>query len=399
MLNIVGYELFACTSGGKVLRFLKVTDADGVAGWAEYNENLANSGVTSALRSFAELVKGRGSSPAAIIADLTARRAEARGGVGAQAVGALSNALLDLQARRAGLSVADLLGGALRERLPAYWSHCGMYRLPANAESFGNTPVRTLDDLAELGAEVRERGFRAFKTSLLPFGGDGALSESQMVTYWRSPGSDLFSDRAAIASVERQLEAFRRGAGDDVLMMLDANFLLRGDGNARLARSVERFDLAWLELDDHRVSSLRALKDSTTTPIASCESLHRLEDYLPFLQAAAVDVAIVDVVWNGVVEGRQIARLAEAMSINVATHHFGGHLTTAMEAQFGATVPNLSILEVDVDIPAWFSDLVSEEPRFLDGELVVPPGPGWGIDVNEEAVRAYAVDGSEFADL
>src|SRR5690606_15145901 len=78
----------------------------------------------------------------------------------------------DIKAKSLGVPIYELLGGKLRDSLPVYWSHCGMYRA-RHTELFekviGRPAVRGLDDIERLGQEVRERGFRALKTNLLVF--------------------------------------------------------------------------------------------------------------------------------------------------------------------------------------------------------------------------------------
>jgi galactonate dehydratase len=100
-------------------------------------------------------------------------------------------------------------------------------------------------------------------------------------------------------------------------------------------------------------------------------------------------VAIVDVPWNGAWQSMKIAALAEAHDVNVAPHNFYGHLSTMMNLHFAAAVPNLRIMEVDVDRLAWDRELFSHEPEFEAGHLVVPDRPGWGTEPIEEAILAH----------
>jgi galactonate dehydratase len=54
-----------------------------------------------------------------------------------------------------------------------------------------------------------------------------------------------------------------------------------------------------------------------------------------------------------------------------------------------SVVPNLRIMEIDPDVVPWYDDLVTHRPEIKDGHLILPTRPGWGSDVNEEAVRAH----------
>ena len=62
-----------------------------------------------------------------------------------------------------------------------------------------------------------------------------------------------------------------------------------------------------------------------------------------------MDVGIVDVIWNGFLESMKIASMAEAYEVNVAPHNFYGHLADHISAHFAAAVPNLRIMEMDID--------------------------------------------------
>src|SRR5207249_2049202 len=135
--------------------------------------------------------------------------------------------------------------------------------------------------------------------------------------------------------------------------------------------------------------ALRYIRDHAGIPVASCECLFGRRDYRPFFEQGAVDVAIIDTPWNGVAESLKIAAMADAYEINVAPHNFYGHLATMMNAHFCAVVPNLRIMEIDLDRVPWYDELVTVKPEIRDGYLYLPAGPGWGTEVNESAVRAH----------
>ena len=76
-----------------------------------------------------------------------------------------------------------------------------------------------------------------------------------------------------------------------------------------------------------------------------------------------MDVAIIDTPWNGVWQSMKIAAAAEAHEVNVAPHNFYGHLCTMMNAHFAAAVPNLRIMETDIDRLSWDHELVHSRAR------------------------------------
>ena len=81
--------------------------------------------------------------------------------------------------------------------------------------------------------------------------------------------------------------------------------------------------------------------------------------------------------------------MADTYEVNVAPHNFYGHLATLMNAHFCAVAPNVRIMEIDPDVVPWHDDLVTHKPEIKDGHLLLPTRPGWGTDVNEDAVRAH----------
>ena len=158
-------------------------------------------------------------------------------------------------------------------------------------------------------------------------------------------------------------------------------------GSPGLSGVIERVVADWVVGEDPMaVARIRA---SVRTPVASCESLFGIRGFRPYFEHASMDVAIVDVPWNGAWEGLKIAAMAEAHEVNVAPHNFYGHLSTVMSAHFCAAIPNFRVMEIDIDDVPWKDDLVTTVPEIEDGRLVLPPGPGWGTELNEEAIRAH----------
>jgi L-alanine-DL-glutamate epimerase-like enolase superfamily enzyme len=179
--------------------------------------------------------------------------------------------------------------------------------------------------------------------------------------------------------------------GPDLDLMLDINFNFRPDGLHQVARAVEPYDLTWLELDIYDPQALARLRAASPCPIASCEALYGRNSLRPYLEAGAVDVVIIDIAWNGYLEAVKMAVLAESYEVNVATHNYGGGvLGDVMSTHFAAAIPNLRIGEFDVDDIPWKSQFLTAPLVVENGEIVVPQGPGWGMDVDEEFALSKA---------
>jgi L-alanine-DL-glutamate epimerase-like enolase superfamily enzyme len=391
-MRITKIETLTADGGWRNFSFVKLSTDEGLVGWSEYNEDFgAREATSSLIARFAEIAVGMDPREVGKVAvSLRAITRMSMGGVNHEAIAAIENACLDVKAKALGVPVCALFGGPFRDRVNLYWSHCGSFRVWRRdyfENELGQKPLRTLEDIKELGAEVKARGFKALKTNPMPLrpGDPPFMPGFRMMPNFlnRHP------DAKMIRSIHEVLEAFRAGAGDDMGMMLDLNFSQRTEGFIRIAKAVEDLNLTWLECDIHDPEALATVRRATSTPIASLETVHGLGAFRPYLQHYACDVAIIDVQWNGLWESVRAAALADAFEVDCAPHNFAGHLASMISAHFCAAIPNYRIMEYDVDEVPWRNDLVTHVPQIENGQIIVPMRPGWGTDINEEAVRAH----------
>jgi L-alanine-DL-glutamate epimerase-like enolase superfamily enzyme len=391
-MKLTKFEDFHVDGGWDSYAFLKVTTDEGLVGWSEFKE--------SRRRGFAGLIHGLGATligedPRAIgriDAALYSHIRTTTGGLQSNAAGAILNACLDIKARALGVPVYELLGGAVRERIPMYWSRCGVVRArwPSlfDGKVIDKPAVRTMDDLKAAAREAAERGFKAIKANLLVFDDKGGRQYTPGSS--RGPGHpELNLPEDMLEALVAQLAALREGAGPKVRLLVDVNFNYKPEGLRRIARKLEPFDLLWLEMDLYEPQALALIRQSTATPIASLETILGRRALRPYLDAHGVDVAIIDPQYNGVVEAVRMAALADAYEVNVASHNFSGPLAALISAHFAAVVPNFRIMEHDVDEVPWKQKLLTKPFVIENGEFVLPTGPGWGSDIDEDVLRAH----------
>jgi L-alanine-DL-glutamate epimerase-like enolase superfamily enzyme len=389
-MKITGVESLHADAGFRNFDFLKISTDAGIVGWSEYNESFGGPGVSAVIDRLAPMLLGKDPRPwEALVTLMYAVRRQASGGVIQQAIGAVENALLDIKARALGIPVYELLGGPVRERIRLYWSHCGTYRLAWSGE-MQIPALSTLQDVVNLGKEVAAKGYTALKTNVFILGDKAYLHSPGFARNLGSPGfPELNADRHVLRALRDQLAAFREGAGPDMDILVDLNFNFKTEGFLKVARAMEPFDIFWVEIDTREPRALGHVRRGTTIPVATGECLFGRRDYKPYLEQQSADVLIIDAPWNGVAESVKIAAMADAYEVNVAPHNFYGHLATMMSAHFCAVVPNIRIMEIDPDRVPWYDDLVTRPPEIDNGQLLLPTGPGWGTEVNEEAVRAH----------
>lgn len=385
-MKITEMESIHVDGGWTVLSYLKVTTDSGLVGWSEYSGHQAVPGVIAAM-------SGRviGKDPCnlnAIDAELYQLQRPAPGGLWQRGAGAILNACLDIKGKALGVPVYELLGGKVRDATELYWSHCGLFRAgfpTAFEQVIGKPGVRSLDDLRRAGEEVAAAGFGALKTNLIRFDADPTVSSMLR----GQPAMNI--DNRTLDALVAQLGALRDGAGRGIRLMLDVNFNFKVEGFRQLARAAEPFDLMWIEMDMPDPGSLKLVRDSTTTPVASLEMQLGRRSIRPFLENYAVDVAIVDGQWNGLYETMKMAHMIDSYDVNVAAHCSAGPLGALMSAHFCAAIPNFRIQEHEVDVMPWHEALLTDRNQVEHGHFVLTDRPGWGADIDQAVARAHLV--------
>src|SRR5690349_7615309 len=386
-MKVTGLDVLRCDAGWRNYYFLKASTDQGIVGWSEFDEGFGSPGITAVIERLKPRVVGQ---PVfdheRIHAELYALTRPAAGGVVAEGLGAIENALLDAKAKALGVPCYALLGGKIRDRVRVYWSHCATWRI--NQPDYFKPAITDLDGVRKIGAEARERGFTALKTNIF------LHDENGPPRGWR-PGfaspflPELNVEKRILRNLRTHLEAIRDGAGPDMDLLLDLNFNAKTEGYLKILRTIADIDMFWIEIDSYDPEALGYIRRQSPHPISSCETLLGMREFLPYFRAQSMDVAIIDAVWNGVWQSMKIANLAEAHEVNIAPHNFYGHLASFMNVHFAAAVPNLRIMEIDVDRLPWDAELFTHVPEFVDGHLEVPDRPGWGCDPREEALAAH----------
>ncbi len=385
--RVASVQTLACSASWRNYHFVKLTADDGTVGWSEFDEGFGSPGVGAVITELSARVIGQPlMQHERIREELRTMTRPASGGVVGQALGAIENALLDAKARVLDVPCHELLGGRIRDRLPVYWSHFVTWRASRGA----HYPPAIVDRAGTqaLAREARERGFRAVKTNIFGYGDDGRIA-GWAPGFGRPFAPDLNVDRKLLRGLREHLELIREAAGPDMGLLLDLNFNCRTEGFLQILREIADLDMFWIEIDTLNPQALAWLRAQSRHPIASCETLIGVQQFLPYLREQAIDVAIVDTPWNGVWQSMKIAAACEAHEVNVACHNFYGHLSTMMNAHFCAAVPNLRIMEVDIDRIAWDDELFTHVPEYQDGCLVVPDRPGWGTAPDEAALLRH----------
>jgi len=386
-MRIARVQAFHCDGGWRPWTFVRVETDSGLVGWGECSDSRNPHGVAGCVRDFEPLLLGQDPRHVQrLYWDMLRASRQNLGGISHKAIAGVELALWDITAKALGVPVYALFGGPLRDRVPLYWSHCGTTRA-RHAQALGLPPLRSYDDIVALGREVVDRGFRALKTNIVIPGEPGS-------TYF--PGFDrglnttegVLSDEI-LERIVLLLDAFTQGVGPDVQIALDLNYNFRPQGVIRIGRRLEGFNMQWLEYDTWDPNVLLEVKRAIPQALASGESVVSSRQYHPFLSSYAMDTAIVDVPWNGLSQAIAIGQMADAFERTTAPHNYYSHLADLHSIHFCAALPNVRIMEIDIDDGPWKPALVTAPPVIDSGMIVVPTAPGWGADIDEDVLRAH----------
>ena len=334
----------------------------GVSGWGEaFSSPWAAAALIRS--SFAKLVLGR--SPerhGRLFADLLALINYDRRGAAMMAISALDIALHDAAARARGVRVADLLGGALRERLPAYASG------PFIRE--GSQPYSHYDEEA---LALLKRGFRLIK----PRAGISPRADGDMIA------------------------SLRRAVGPDAGLMVDINQGYTAPAAIAAARAMEPGELLWIEepVQPEDIAGYRAVSQAVPVAISGGEALGSLAAFRDFLEARALSILQPDIGVCGGFSGMQrIAHLAAAYDLPVMPHVFGTAVNFHASLQMAALLParkgggpmDYPYVEYDAtDNP--LAELFGF-PVEQDGHVTLPDKPGLGFDLQATRLEPWTVE-------
>lgn len=365
------------------LLWVEVTDAEGVTGLGEtYYLPRAVEAVLHDM--VAPLVLGVDGRRIEDVWQTLFARASFHGAAGAElrAFSALDVALWDLLGRHAGLPLAALLGGRVRDTIRVYNTcvDAGPYD---DQTAFVERP-------AELAAELLAAGFTALKVWPWDrFAPQIGNEENVGPAGWSAMGQvghDLSG--AELQEGLHTVAEIRCVAGRELDVMIEGHS--RWDLNAALAvcRALEPFDVAWIEdaIQPNSSDDLARLVRETRVPQCVSERLFTRFAYRNVLAAGACHLAMVDVVWTGgLTEARKVAYLADAFHLPVVPHDCTGPVSFAAALQLCGHAANAKIMElVRGFVDGWYADVVDGLPEVSAGVAEIPDRPGHGLSLRPE---------------
>ena len=339
-----------------------VTTADGTVGWGETWAMPAAAAAVIRSGLGREVLGKDAGAPRSVWDAMVRTLGYDRRGVSHMAMSAIDIAVWDAAARGAKVPIATLLGGALRDKVPAYVS--GPFLKP------GTDPYRDFE--ADIESYL-EAGFRAMKLRM------GV-----------APKSD-----------GRRLANVRKRVGDEFPLMVDLNEGATYRSALVYGEAFREADLVWLEepIRHDNLPAYGKLAKALSMALAGGEALIGLTPFRDYLAASALDIVQPDLaLCGGFSEALRIAALADAFEVPLIPHVWGTGINFCAALQVTSILPEYKgpgirypLFEYDYS----FNPLRDAFGSFSigpDGTLSVPDAPGLGIEIDPGCFAPHVVD-------
>ena len=388
-MKIAGLKTFVVGNppphhGGRYFIFVKLTTACGIDGIGE---------VYAATFGPQTIV--------AMIADVFARHVEGRNPLRIEALwravygsgyslrpdislmGVLSGlemACWDIAGKAADRPVHDLLGGKVRDRLRTY-----TYLYPPRGDVYPddeNNVYTNADMAAEVAAACVAGGFTAVKFDPV---GAYTVHDGRQPTLQELDRSEAF------------VKTIRAAVGDRADLLFGTHGQFSASGAIRLARRLEAYDPLWFEepVPPEMPEEMAKVARATTIPVATGERLTTKYEFARVLTTGAASILQMNLGRvGGLLEAKKIAGMAEAHYAQIAPHLYCGPVVGAANIQLAACSPNFLILEGIGKWDGFHTDILKIPIRWQDGHVIVPAGPGLGVELNEAVAAAHPYEGT-----
>jgi D-galactarolactone cycloisomerase len=269
-----------------------------------------------------------------------------------EAIACVDCAMWDLVGKSKGQSVRALLGGS-RERLPII--SIGGYYMEG----------KTLADYGKEMEQYRAAGMAGCKFKV------GGLA----------PEEDY-----------KRVEAARKAAGPDFMLVVDANRGWNARDAIRFAQLIEPLNIGWFEEPCHwydDAALMAGVRQATRIPVTAGQCEITSHGVRRLVDAGAVDFVNFDVSeGGGVTDWRRAAEICRAAGVKMAHHE-----ESQISRELLSGVPHGTYVECFADPerdPVW-QTMWANRPAIRDGCMEVARDPGFGIQLDWKMIERYRV--------
>ncbi len=361
--------------GGINWVFVKLTTDDGIEGWGEcngasYREKTLAQYVQELSQHFLigvqnpfdiERMWGRlyGGDETVMMPSL-----RHPGTLATQAVAAIEMACWDIIGKSLNQPVYNLLGGRYHQRLRSYtYLHYAWHQ--------GDPPEKAGEATAALAAT----GFSAVKLDPVP-------------PYFPAPRELSLSE---LHYAEAVIRSIREAVGSRCDILIGTHGQLTTHSALRFAKMLEPFDPLWFEepVPLENIDEMARVAASTTIPIATGERLATKWEFRQLFEKQAAQIIQMNVGFNGILESKKIAAMAEASYAQIAPWMHCGPIAGAAAIQLDVCSPNFLLQEGIETWDGFHAEILKEPIRWEQGYLIPPDRPGLGVEPDERVLAKH----------
>jgi glucarate dehydratase len=274
---------------------------------------------------------------------------------------AIEMACMDAAGQRLGIRACDLLGGAVRERVP--FASYIFYRLPDKKTGKGGE-TSPGEIVAHAKALVATHGFKSHKLK------GGVFHLDHDVEVFRALGAAFPKDG----------------------LRLDPNAAWSVEQAIRVGKAIEDLNNDYFEDPTWGLEGMRRLKQFIRIPTATNTVVVNFEQLAANIRLEAIDVVLLDTTfWGGLRQAHKAGGVLETFQYGASVHSSGElGIQLASMLHLGAALPNLSFA-ADAHYHHLTDDIIKGGPmRYVDGEIAVPSRPGLGVELDRDKLEKYA---------
>jgi mannonate dehydratase len=305
-----------------------------------------------------------------------------RGPVTMSAIAAVDVALWDIKAKRAGMPLYQLLGGRCREGVTVY----------AHANG------REISDLLESVAMKRELGYKAIRVQAAVPGVPDAYGVPHSDKPYEPADGDLpreetWNTAKYLRFVPKMMDAVRSKFGFDLALLHDGHHRMTAIEAAALGKSLEEFQLFWLEdlTPAENQEAYRLIRQHTTVPLAVGEVFNSIFDCQRLISEQLIDYIRATVVHaGGITHLRRIAGFADLYGVKTGCHGATdlSPITMGAALHFDVSVSNFGIQEY-MPHTLQTDEVFPHAYTFAEGMMQPGEAPGHGVDIDEKLAAKF----------
>ncbi|MGB3305046.1 MAG: mandelate racemase/muconate lactonizing enzyme family protein [Thermomicrobiales bacterium] len=361
---VKGYPIFV---GHRNQFVIKIETDEGISGVGEGGISGRELAMQGMLEHYADLIVGMDPRRIEHIWQLLYRGAYFEGGkIAGAVISAIDIALWDILGKSLNVPIWQLLGGAVRDRVPCF---CTPGSLAA-------------PDLVERAQSFLDDGWKILR-----------FSPSMPNEGWTGGDGSVYEPLDSINNAVAGLTKLRKELGPDVALSIDFHHRLSAAESAIFCRRVEDLHLYFVEEpmrceDPNAYAQLRTM---TGVPLALGEEFSSKWAFAPYVERGLLNFARIDICnVGGISESRKVANWCETHYIDVMPHNPLGPISTAALVHLGSAITNFAYLE-------YFPGHYTDAPRDLFPEILemegttfpLPTAPGLGVEFDEEAAKQH----------